>query len=133
MKELREKTIKELRKVKENLKNNYDEKNYCDMINGMIDYDNESQDNLYLYDNVMEYYNFIDNELLEQYIASELKEYGVERIRYILGDTVNSEIYILDAYGNLENVNDGMFEDCIDQAIETLEKAIAEDEESEDL
>lgn len=133
MKELREKTIEELRKVKENLKNNYDEKNYCDMINAMIDYDNESQDNLYLYDNAMEHYNFIDNEILEQYITSELKEYGVERIRYILGDTVNSEVYILDAYGNLENVNDGIFEDCIDQAIETLEKAIVEDEESEDL
>lgn len=132
MKELREKTIKELRKVKENLKNNYDEKNYCDMINAMIDYDNESQDNLYLYDNAMEYYNFIDNEILEQYIERELKEYGVERVRYILGDTINSEVYILDAYGNLENVNDGMFEDCIDQAIETLEKAIVEDEESEE-
>ena len=132
MKELREKTIKELRKVKENLKNNCDEKNYCDMINAMIDYDNESQDNLYLYDNAMEYYNFIDDELLEQYITRELKEYGVERIRYILGDTVNSEVYILDAYGNLENVTDEIFEDCIDQAIETLEKAIAEDEESEE-
>lgn len=133
MKELREKTIEELRKVKENLKNNYDEKNYCDMVNAMIDYDNESQDNLYLYDNAMEYYNFIDNELLEQYITSELKEYGVERVRYILGDTIDSEVYILNAYGNLENVNDGIFEDCIDQAIETLEKAIAENEESEDL
>lgn len=129
MKELREKTIEELRKVKENLKNNYDEKNYCDMINAMIDYDNESQDNLYLYDNAMEYYNFIDNEILEQYIETELREYGVERIRYILGDTVNSEVYILDAYGNLENVNDGIFEDCIDQTIEILEKAIAESED----
>ena len=131
MENLKKETIKKLEEVKNNLAGQTNEQNYCDMVNTMIDYDNEAQDNIYLYDSMMEHYEFIDTELLEGYITSQLKDYGVERLRYILNDTYNDNIYYLNAYGNLENVNDDIFKDCINEAIEQLEEAIKEESEVE--
>lgn len=129
MENLKKETIEKLEEVKNNLARQTNEQNYCDMVNTMIEYDNEAQDDIYLYDSMMERYEFIDNELLEGYITSQLKDYGVERLRYILNDTSDDNIYYLDAYGNLENVDNDIFEDCINNAIEQLEEAIKEESE----
>lgn len=130
MENLKKETIEKLKEIKSNLAAQTNEKNYCDMINAMIDYDNEAQDNLYLYDNTLEYYDFIDNELIEDYITQQLKEYGVDRVRCILNDTYDDDIYYIDAYGNLNNVSDDIFEECIDNAIKILEDAIEEESEA---
>lgn len=127
MKILKNETIKKLKEIKNNLAAQTNEQNYCDMVNAMIDYDNEDQDNLYLYDTTLEYYDFIDNELLEDYITQQLKDYGVDRVRCILNDTYNDDIYYIDAYGNLKNVSDDIFEECIDNAIKILEDSIEEE------
>lgn len=129
MENLKKETIEKLKEIKSNLIAQTNEQNYCDMINAMIDYDNEDQDNLYLYDNTLEYYDFIDDELLKDYITQQLKDYGVDRVRCILNDTYNDDIYYIDAYGNLNNVSDDIFEECIDNAIKILEDSIEEESE----
>lgn len=129
MENLKKETIEKLKEIKSNLTAQTNEQNYCDMINAMIDYDNEDQDNLYLYDNTLEYYDFIDDELLKDYITQQLKDYGVDRVRCILNDTYNDDIYYIDAYGNLNNVSNDIFEECIDNAIGILQNAIEEESE----
>ncbi len=127
MENLKKETIEKLKEIKSNLIAQTNEQNYCDMINAMIDYDNEDQDNLCLYDTTLEYYDFIDNELLGDYITQQLKDYGVNRVRCILNNTYDDDIYYIDAYGNLNNVSDDIFKECIDNAIEMLQNAIEEE------
>lgn len=125
---LRKETIKKLQAVKENL--SYDnEENYCNMVNTMIDYDNEAQDKLYLYDSTQETYNFVDDEILIYLIEREKNNYGyydLNRLRYFIGDTYDDSIYILNGYGNLENVTQNDFIYCIDEAIERLQESLEE-------
>lgn len=126
LKQLRKETIKKLKELKDNL--SYDNMtNYTDMINTLIDYDNNAQDNLYLYDNILQYYNFVDDELISYIIEDDKKRYGyydLDRLRCFINDTRSDDIYILDGYGNLENIDDGVIIDCINQSIETLEENI---------
>lgn len=120
--------MKELLKVKEkleNLKNNlsYDlEENYCNLVNTLIDYDNETQGNnsIYLYDLLQESYDFIDNELLEELAKNEIKFGGVERLRYFLNDTYNDDLYLINGYGNLENVDNEKMKEAIEFVIDEI-------------
>lgn len=65
--ELKKETIKKLEEIKNNL--SYDnEENYANMVNTMIDYDNEAQDSLYLYDTTQELVEFVDDEILKYLI-----------------------------------------------------------------
>lgn len=126
MDKLIKETIKKLEELKDNL--NFDnEKNYCDMVNIMIDYDNKAQDDLYLYDTVRETVEFIDEETLPYYIESQLKEFGINRIIYMVGmvEYIDS-IYKVNAYGNLENVDNSDFIYCIDETIERLKEKLGE-------
>lgn len=120
MKDLKKETIKKLETIKNNLNSQSDEENYCDMINTMIDYDNEAHDDLYLYDNCQEVVGWCDSEMLQYFIENQLKEYGVERIICALEDVHDAEIYKIDVYQNVYNVNDDDFVMCIDEAIDRL-------------
>lgn len=124
---LKRKTIAELKEIKNTL--SYDnEENYRRMINTLIDYDNEAQDNLYLYDSIQEMYNFIDDELLTYHIEAIKDSYGyydLTRLRYFINNTYDDSIYYLDGYGNLENVTTDDISYCIDEAIEKLEESMA--------
>lgn len=128
LKELRKETIKKLEEVKGNLINQDDESNYCDMINTMIDYDNEAQDDLYLYDRCREMLDIVDDETLQYYLDYQFKNFGMERVPYIFANVnYSASIYKVNGYDNLENVNNDDFEYCIDEAIDTLKDAINED------
>ena len=119
--ELKKETIKKLGEVKNNL--SYDnEENYCDMINTMIDYDNEAQDDLYLYDTTQELVEFVDEEILE-YLINQNKD-SLSRLRYFINDTYDDSIYKLNGYGNLENVERDDFIYCIDEAISKLKESM---------
>jgi len=123
LEKLRKEAIKALKDVKEEL--NWDmEENYCNMINIMIDYDNQAQDDLYLYDTTRERVEFIDEELLDYLIRDCDNDLG--RLRCFIGDTYSANIYKLDGYGNLENVNKEDFEYCIDEAINDLQEVLNE-------
>lgn len=129
LKELRKNTIKKLEELKDNL--SYDnEENYCNMVNTLIDYDNEAQDNLYLYDNVRDYVDFVDEELLQYYVEYQFKEFGIDRLFYMTRQLENADtIYVVDGYGNLRNCEKSDFEYCIEETIERLEEALKDDEE----
>ena len=117
---LKRKTIDKLKNIKENL--SYDmEKNYHDMINTMIDYDNESQDNIYLYDNCLNTVEFVDDETLQYYVDYQVKTFGYDRLFYMFNNVNNvCGLYVIDGYGNLRDVEIDDFEYCIDNAIEQL-------------
>ena len=129
LKELRKETIKKLEEIKNNL--SYDmEKNYCDMVNAMIDYDNEAQDDLYLHDTCQERNDFVDDETLEYYVDYQIKTFGKDRYFYMFNQVNNvCGIYRIDGYGNLANVDNDTLKDCIDEAIEQLNDAIKESED----
>lgn len=119
--ELKKETIKKLEEIKKNL--SYDnEENYVNMVNTMIDYDNEAQDSLYLYDTTQELVEFVDDEILT-YLIKENSD-SVSRLRCFINDTNDDNIYKLDGYGNLENVNINDFEFCIDEAITKLKESL---------
>lgn len=124
LKKLRKETIQKLEEVKDNL--GYDtEENYCSMINTMIDYDNEAQDNLYLYDNCQQMTEFVDDETLPYYVEYQIKTFGQDRYFYMFEGVNNvCGIYIIDEYGNLRDVNKDDFEYCIDEAINTLKEVL---------
>ena len=125
MEKLRKETIKRLEEVKRNLYNNDNETNYCNMINTMIDYDNEAQDELYLTDRCREMLEIVDDETLQYYLDYQFKNFGMERVPCIFANVDHSaSIYKINGYGNLENVNDNDLECCIDEAIDTLKDAI---------
>lgn len=119
--ELKEKTIKRLEELKERLSGQTYEENYRDLVNTLIDYDNEAQDTLYLYDSMRETVEFVDDEIME-YLIKDCDN-DIDRLRCFIGDTHSDYIYKLDGYGNLENVTDDDFEHCIDNAIEQLKEA----------
>ena len=125
--ELKKETIKKLEELKNNL--SYDwERDYCDMINTMIDYDNEAQDDLYLYDNCRECVEFVDDETLQYYIEYQVKTFGQDRYFYMFNGVTNPcGIYVVDGYGNLRDVEESDFECCIDEAIERLKKSMNEE------
>lgn len=114
--------IKQLENLKENLSSQTNEQNYCDLVNTLIDYDNEHQ-GVYLYDTLREFYEFVDDEILEYLIQEESKN-GLSRLRYFINNTYDDDIYLLNAYGNLENVNDDTFSSAIDEMIDYIKENI---------
>lgn len=118
---LKKETIKKLEEIKNNLSYN-NEENYTNMINTMIDYDNEAQDDLYLYDSTQELVNFVDDEMVN-YLIKENSD-SVSRLRCFINDTNDDYIYKLNGYGNLENVYINDFEFCIDEAITKLKESL---------
>lgn len=120
MKKLKLETIKKLEELKSNF--SYDmEENYKNMVNIMIDYDNEAQDDLYLYDTTLQLIEFVDEETFKYYIEYQFKEFGMCRAPYIFRSLEYSDsIYKIDAYGNLQNVDTEDFTYCIDEAIKKL-------------
>ncbi len=121
---LKKETIKKLEELKDNL--GYDnEENYCNMINTMIDYDNEAQDNLYLYDTTQDLVEFVDDETLEYYIDYQIKNFGKDRLFYMFNNVNNvCGLYVVDGYGNLRDVEKDDFIYCIDEAITELKESL---------
>ena len=121
--------MKELRELKErieNIKIDYDyEKSYTDLYNTVIDYMNDTQDfNLeYLFE------DFIDYEIAEEIAKNELQNGGLVRLRYYLGDVdLNNEIFKLDGYGSLENIDIDDLNNLKDEILENINYKLAESE-----
>ena len=95
------------------------------MINTMIDYDNEAQDNLYLYDTTQNLVEFVDDETLEYYIDYQIKNFGKDRLFYMFNNVNNvCGLYVVDGYGNLRDVEKDDFIYCIDEAITELKESL---------
>ena len=97
------------------------EENYANLWNACADYDNNHRGS-YLTGRIQEY-DFVDDEILE-YIVKEESLGGISRLRCFIGDTYDANLYRLDGYGNLANVDNSDFEDLIDDIVQTLEEDI---------
>lgn len=112
--------IDKLSEAKENL--SYDAvQNYADIWNMCADYDNDH--GVYLTDFIMEY-DFVDEEQLGDMIKENAME--LSRLRCFLGDTYDANLYRLDGYGNLANIEKDDFENMIDDLINYLISQITE-------
>lgn len=67
-------------------------------------------------------YDFVTEDILE-YIVKE-NATDLSRLRFFIGDTYDADIYRLDGYGNLANVDKSDFEYIIDELIENLQEQI---------
>lgn len=111
--------IDSLREKKDNL--SYDaEQNYSDIWNMCADYDNNHR-GIYLTDRITEH-NFVDEEVLEFVVKENATD--LSRLRVFINDTYDANIYMLDGYGNLANVEQSDFECLIDDLIYELEQNI---------
>lgn len=92
-------TIEELKEQIENVEIDYPlDEAYGSLINPVIDYMNESQD--FSLDYLFE--DFTDRETVGYYIRENADD--LDRLYYYLGDVdLRDDLFITDAYGNLEN------------------------------
>lgn len=84
------------------------------------DYDNEHR-GVYLTDRITQH-DFVGDEELEYIVKEQATD--LSRLRCFLGDTYDANIYRLDGYGNLVNVEKDDFESLIDDLICDLENDI---------
>lgn len=122
--------MKELRELKErieNIKIDYDyEESYTNLYNTVIDYMNDAQD----FDLEYLFEDFIDYETAEEIAKNELNNGGLVRLSYYLGDTnLNDEIFKLDGYGNLENIDIDDLNNLKDEILENINDKLAESED----
>ena len=103
-------TIEKLKELKENLPNLTNNDIYYQLIN----ISSERDLDVYVND-----YGFISSDEVDDMIANNINDYGVDRLRCFINDTYADDVYILDGYNNLKNVSDSDFEDCINNIIET--------------
>lgn len=119
--------MKELRELKErieNIKINYDyEESYTNLYNTVIDYMNDTQD----FDLEYLFEDFIDYGTAEEIAKNELTNGGLVRLSYYLGDVnLNDEIFKLDGYGNLENIDIDDLNNLKDEILENINDKLAE-------
>lgn len=112
---------RELKEKIENIEITYDyEESYNNLYNTCIDYMNETQDFEleYLFE------DYIDYDLAEEIAKRELENGGLERLRYYMGDTYfhYRDIFKIDAYGNLSNIDIDDLKNLKDEIIENLEE-----------
>ena len=122
--------MKELRELKErieSIKIDYDyEESYTNLYNTVIDYMNDTQD----FDLEYLFEDFIDYETAEEIARNELNNGGLIRLQYYLGDTnLNDEIFKLDGYGNLENIDIDDLNNLKDEILENIDNKLAESED----
>lgn len=96
-------------------------KNYSEIWNMCSDYDSEHS-GVYLTDRIQEH-DFVDEEILEYIVNDNATD--VSRLRCFINDTYDDDIYMLDGYGNLANVDSGDFESLIDDLIDDLKNNIS--------
>jgi len=117
--------IRTIKNIKKNLKNNTDLENYNAIYTACCHLDNDRDLDLidYIYEK-----NFIVDEEDER-IAIEHNSDSIERLRYFIGNTYRADMYKINTYGNLSNVNDGDFIQLCDELLEVVEKELDEAEE----
>lgn len=93
--------IRTLKEIKENLSYDY-RKDYSQIYNACVEIDNKYQQSPYLTDYIS-YQDFVDEESLDYLIQQA--DNDIDRLRCFIGDTYSADIYKLDGYGNLQNVD----------------------------
>lgn len=102
--------LDDLKDLRENLSYNHDD-NYTKIYNRCQEYDREVGSNLCDYINQ---HDFVYDDALEFIVRDNADDFA--RLFYLMSgiERINDNIYILDGYGNLRNVDKGDFESLID-------------------
>ena len=120
-----EKRLEQLKNEVENINIGYDlEKDYCDLINATIDYQNETQtwDFEYIFE------EYIDEEILKYQIEYNLKEFGVWAVKNLIDDIKDEcGIYRVDAYGYGHDITQEDLEEIKEQILDTINNINEED------
>lgn len=120
--------LKELKEKIENFNIGYDyEQNYCELYNAVIDYENETNN----YIGLSELFNdFVNYDFAEEIARNELDNGGLIRLYYFLGDAnLNNNIFKINVYGNLEDINIDDFNYLKDELLELINDNLEEEEE----
>lgn len=124
------KDLRELKERIENIESSYDyDTYYTELLNTTIDYQNETQDWCfeYLFEDIIDY------EIAEDVAKSELENGGLIRLYYFLGDAnLNNEIFKLDGYGNLTDINKDDLDYIKEQILEIIDDKLAEEDNEEE-
>lgn len=94
--------------------------NYSEIWNACAKYDNNHSGS-YITDKINEY-DFVTEDLLE-YIVKE-NATDLSRLRCFINNTYDDNIYMLDGYGNLKNVDISDFENLIDDIVSDLQNEV---------
>lgn len=126
------KKIERLKKLKEDIENIEssfnDNEYYTDLLNTCIDYQDEMQD--WDYDSI--FADVIDYEMAEDIAKHELETGGLVRLYHFLGDAnPNNDIFIINGYGNLEDIGKIDLDYMKEQILEITNQKI-EDEEGDE-
>lgn len=124
---MKEKLEELLKKIKD-IDITYDyEETYCNLYNTCNDFSNEMQcwDFEYLFDEIIGY------DLAEERAKWELENGGLVRLYYFMGNcNFNNEIFRINAYGNLEDINIDDLEQLKQDIIEKIEELIENEEDN---
>lgn len=121
------KLIRTLTEIKNNLSYEYEE-DYSKIYNACVDVDN-NYNGIYLTDHIMEQ-NFVNDDDME-YLIKQNSD-SIDRLRCFIGDTYSSDLYRIDGYGNLANVEQSDLEDLCDELIDMAKDYIEEERDCED-
>lgn len=114
--------IRTLKEIKENLSYDY-RKDYSQIYNACVEIDNKYQQSPYLTDYIS-YQDFVDEESLDYLIQQA--DNDIDRLRCFIGDTYSADIYKLDGYGNLQNVDSDDLKMLCDDLIEIVRDNLRE-------
>ncbi len=114
--------IRTLKEIKENLSYDY-RKDYSQIYNACVEIDNKYQQSPYLTDYIS-YQDFVDEESLDYLIQQA--DNDIDRLRCFIGDTYSADIYKLDGYGNLQNVDSDDLKMLCDDLIEMVRDNLRE-------
>ncbi len=119
--------LKELKERIEGIEITYDyDQTYTDLLNATIDYQNDTQD--WCFEQCFE--DIIDYEIAEQQAKYELENGGLVRLYYYLGDAnLNNEIFKIDGYGNLTDIEKSDLEYIKEEILNIIDEKMEEENE----
>lgn len=109
----------QLKEIIENIDITYNyEETYTNLYNAVIDYMNDTQD--FELDYLFE--DFIDYNFAEEQAKYELEQGGLVRLWYFLGNAnLNYDLFRINGYGNLENIEKDDLEYLKSEILNNLE------------
>lgn len=117
--------LEELKERIEGIEITYDyDQTYTDLLNATIDYQNDTQtwDFEYLFEDIIDY------EAAEEQAKYELENGGLVRLYYYLGDAnLNNEIFKIDGYGNLTDIEKSDLEYIKEEILNIIDEKMEEE------
>ena len=119
--------LKELKETIENIKSSCDyDIYYTKLKNATIDYMNDTKD----WDFYSIFDDIIDYKIAEDIANHKLKNGGLIKLYYFLGDAnINNDIFKIDDYGNLKDVDGDDLNDIKEQIIDLINEKLKNEDQ----